>query len=334
MATNHKLIQITNRPLPIAQTTSNQQQTHLAHSISDSNLIQTSNNYITATTNSNNSSNNIKITKVVSSRPLLNNSNQNLIYFNNIGTQNTTNTKQIANNTFSINGFSSCNSSRAPTTANISIKTNCLKQQPTTMRVVGNNLNNISNQPVQYITKIANSINNSANSTGSLVSNTNNIPRFYAKPARIITTTAAANLNPSTEIVQTKASNCTNSHLNILNSNISRYSKMNNPASNSTPASSATAHLNSSISNSNSSVTINPKYLFNNLNTSSTSASMVQSNESSFASNSTSFNHHYQNYFNEPDEDVVVEEEEELGHAETYANYMPSKCKYSMQFEN
>jgi hypothetical protein len=28
----------------------------------------------------------------------------------------------------------------------------------------------------------------------------------------------------------------------------------------------------------------------------------------------------------EPDEDIVVDEEEELGHAETYANYMPSKC--------
>jgi len=32
------------------------------------------------------------------------------------------------------------------------------------------------------------------------------------------------------------------------------------------------------------------------------------------------------NYFlQEQDEDVVVDEEEELGHAETYANYMPSK---------
>jgi hypothetical protein len=31
----------------------------------------------------------------------------------------------------------------------------------------------------------------------------------------------------------------------------------------------------------------------------------------------------------EQDEEVVVEEEEELGHAETYANYMPSKRKCS-----
>ena len=30
----------------------------------------------------------------------------------------------------------------------------------------------------------------------------------------------------------------------------------------------------------------------------------------------------------EDDEEVAMEEAEELGHAETYAEYMPSKCKY------
>ena len=42
---------------------------------------------------------------------------------------------------------------------------------------------------------------------------------------------------------------------------------------------------------------------------------------------SINFGGYFEN-LQEPDEDVVVDEEEELGHAETYANYMPSKCEF------
>ena len=37
----------------------------------------------------------------------------------------------------------------------------------------------------------------------------------------------------------------------------------------------------------------------------------------------------FNKFLGEQDEEVIVEEEEELGHAETYANYMPSKCMNS-----
>jgi len=362
---NHKLIQITNRPPIAINAPSSSTNTSSQHHQSDNHYVQHN-----SAVNSNNSNSNIKITKVVSSRPLASsqnpNPNHNLIYINN----NNNSTKLPASNMISINGFSNYSKpvpSISTSTTNITFKNANLKQQPPTMRLIGNSINGNSNNnssvtspPVQYITKIA--APNLTNSNGFLAAN-NNIPRFYAKPTRIIATNVppvmshsgltASNLHSDKLDNNLNTSTCTNgnSHINILNSNISRYlnqSKQSNAVNNMT-ATSVNSNNISNTNNINSSVIINPKYLptnlYNNNNNNNTQLSMMSngqlnedfnnnsnfnnSNYNSINMSSSNLNQSlsYQNYFMEFDEDVVVEEEEELGHAETYANYMPSKRK-------
>ena len=88
--------------------------------------------------------------------------------------------------------------------------------------------------------------------------------------------------------------------------------------------------------NTSSPAPLNSRYLTNINNnisgnlTNSNIGSNIQMNNNTQnmpASGINNLTNSFNNYFTEQDEDVVVDEEEELGHAETYANYMPSKCE-------
>jgi hypothetical protein len=76
-------------------------------------------------------------------------------------------------------------------------------------------------------------------------------------------------------------------------------------------------------------------YLNSNLNTNNLQTPLIRVTNNNQENNGYSkFNYHqngrnnYTNmYYDQFDEEIVVDEEEELGHAETYADYMPSKLK-------
>ena len=258
----------------------------------------------TATNNSN-----VKITKVVSSR-----SNANLIYLN----KNSINTG---------NFISTFNQSQLINGSGAAIQQQQQQQHPS--RQLLNNPVYLTNkngaQPGCPTMRVLSSTNQFVTKSGiagpTTLSNTK-MPKFYASPK--IITAQYFNSSPGTPIGNTAAAatNTSNHHINILNSNINRYlnqSKMNTAG---TPSPCA--------ANANSSVTINPRYL-TNLNSPNGSSSFPSlANNSNINVNNTSNVanrvNDYSNYFVEQDEDVVVDEEEELGHAETYANYMPSKC--------
>ena len=59
---------------------------------------------------------------------------------------------------------------------------------------------------------------------------------------------------------------------------------------------------------------------------------LIENNTNNNSNSNLSNYQNFTNYYLEQDEDVVVEEEEELGHAETYANYMPAKCNKKKKY--
>ena len=179
------------------------------------------------------------------------------------------------------------------------------------------------------------------------------IPKFYTTSKMFATHYVNHNTNVNNLKFPINAGNTSNgtssssssiqsngaSHLNTLNSNLSRFATQ--------------ANANNGAATT---VTINPRYLMNinNPNSSLTNSNAATSNLANTNANATSamnacntylpasnsfyqqqhhHHHHPQPIHNvEPDEEVVVEEEEELGHAETYANYMPTKCKANICF--
>ena len=249
--------QVTTKPLPnpikVINLTQLQQkpQSKLNHKI-----IQINNNSSTTTTSSG-----VKITKVVSSRPFINNTNssqlinhQNVVYYNKSGTK--------------------------------------LGEQAT-MRLLGHNS--------QYITKTS-------------ASQNTKVPLLFTQPKIVTAQYLNSNKSAQTTPINNLTTTSSNSHINVLNSNINRY--LNQNQNKSVPSNNS----NNSSAGNNSAVTVNPRYLTNVNNTPGGSTNSPASNSSAVA-----VLPNYQQYFLEPDEEVVVEEEEELGHAETYANYKPAK---------
>ena len=279
----------------------------------NNNCFGNSSSSTTAASTTNNS--NVKITKVVSSR-----SNSNLIYLNK-NSINTGNFISTFNQNQLING------------------SNQQQQQPG--RQLLNNpvylTNKSSTQPGCPTMRVLSSTNQFVTKSGiagpTTLSNTK-MPKFYASPK--IITAQYFNPSPGTPIGTTTATvttNTSNHHINILNSNINRYlnqSKMNTNG--------ATTPCAPAVGNANNSVTINPRFLtnLNSPNGSSGFPNLANNNATNVNSANNGVNrvNDYNNYFVEQDEDVVVDEEEELGHAETYANYMPSKCKTTIKSLN
>lgn len=140
--------------------------------------------------------------------------------------------------------------------------------------------------------------------TKTFNSNNITIPKVIMTPKTITTSK-----NHETMNIGSKLGSCSsfaNSHLNALNSHLSRFANSNQTKNESMLA--------GQISENSSSNTI-----FNSQNLSVKNNFVAQSNETRFLKNEL---------IHEQDEEIAVEEEEELGHAETYADYMPSKCNF------
>ena len=249
---------------------------------------------ITSTTTSNNNNNNIKITKVVSSRS----------QFPNGGCTgaNAGETTTTPNTTPNLVYYNKINNQLIP-----------ISQPPGVKQMNGTFINR---------TPFSSNIPGAELSPGN--TNVTTIPKFYTT-SKMFTThyvnQGNANLKFATTLPASapSASASTNSHLSTLNSNLTRYASQPN-------------------SQTPNTVTINPRYLVNINNSSNSSVNSLNVNgqvNSNVAHNINANNSYISNnvYFHnqhvEPDEEVVVEEEEELGHAETYASYMPTKCKFS-----
>lgn len=94
-----------------------------------------------------------------------------------------------------------------------------------------------------------------------------------------------------------------------------------------------TSSNNSNNNNNNNMMGLNssnPSFMMTTSGTSS--MSFETSPTSAFTPNTVAKTLDLSKFIGEHDEEVIVEEEEELGHAETYANYMPSKCKFLENF--
>jgi hypothetical protein len=158
-----------------------------------------------------------------------------------------------------------------------------------------NNIDNLK-QPGASFRYIVNNHNNHNPSQTKLDNKFSNTKAFTSYYLNNINNRNNKNLLTNNHHQSTVQSN--NLHLNILNSNLNRIANIN--------------HMNIGQSTS-----FNDSFENNMNNT------IFNPIHSDVLKNSNLYLNLY-----EPDEEVAIEEEEELGHAETYANYMPSKCNY------
>ncbi|RNA44326.1 strawberry notch -like protein, partial [Brachionus plicatilis] len=166
------------------------------------------------------------------------------------------------------------------------------------------NLNEIQKKPLVH------EIKNKTVITKTFNSNNLTIPKVIMTPKTITSPKNQETLNIASKYGSYSSSSSVSSHLNALNSHLSRFANSNQalketlvdiqiPESNATP--------------------INQQSIINGVKNNNQTD---QPNEAKFVRNESIY---------ERDDQVVVEEEEELGHAETYADYMPSKLKLGLK---
>jgi hypothetical protein len=309
----------------------------------------------------NTSSNNVKITKVVSSRPFVNNSN-NVVYYNkNNSAANSpptskpftafVNSAQSPTMSAAANGGStSLNAFKKENVAVVCSPTLIVPTPPTTtttMRVVSNT----ANGGQQIVTKTTNSL-------------SSHMPKFYTTQPKIITAQylsngqASCNSSGSSKLISASgrltaikqaapmsyvSSSSSGQHgmvkkQTIINSfgNASVFHSAAPSTIMSTSQNAASININNFMingglaNNNNNNNNNNNHNTYNNNNgINSKNCNNLYTNYSGdgsgVANGMTNINYAANGYY-EQDEEVVVEEEEELGHAETYANYMPTKC--------
>lgn len=142
--------------------------------------------------------------------------------------------------------------------------------------------------------------------TKTFNSNNITIPKVIMTPKTITTTKTKEIINAPSKFLSFSSEN---SHLNALNSHLSRFANSNQVDK------SSESILNTHITEN----CVKPAPVVN------TPSINILKNSQKVLTNETRYLKSESVY---EDEQVVVEEEEELGHAETYADYMPSKCNF------
>ena len=261
--------------------------------------------------------NGVKITKVVSSR---NQTTDNLVYIRKNSNQLVALKTPTCTSVINANALQSCKQLTSPYNKITSVNNvDRLKQPGASFRYIVNNNNNnyfnstnTANNPNQ--TKLDNKFSNTKEFTSYYLNNNNNNNNNNISNNNNNKSSLILNNQPVTQ--------SNNLHLNLLNSNLNRIASINN-------MSASQSVLNDSFNNNNIANSIlNPIHsdFVNNFSTTTSTTTTITNNINN-NNNISNNNHFYLNHY-EPDEEVAIEEEEELGHAETYANYMPSKCNY------
>lgn len=166
------------------------------------------------------------------------------------------------------------------------------------------NLNDIQKKP------LVQEIKNKTIVTKTFNSSNITIPKVIMTPKTITTTKSQEIINAPSKFLSFPSEN---SHLNALNSHLSRFANSNQKEKPVEPMLNTRITENGATPASVNMLSVNIKN--NN--------QKVQTNEMRYLKNESMY---------EQDEQIVVEEEEELGHAETYADYMPSKCNFFLSF--